>query len=171
MLFRSGTYAYFTTINPNTIESVPPFKYFRRPIFPYIVGSTYYGNPNEYNFDSQSNQEDVDFNNPNDFDTPVQPLRVTTPYNLISNNTFYDFIVESDKIQPQLTKVDAIGKGKLEGVGIITGGHSYQYGDPVVFDNFDTGGTGASASVNAIIGKEVHTVSVANSSFSNVELV
>ena len=169
--YPNGTYAYFTTINPNTIESVPPFKYFRRPIFPYILGSTYYGNPNGYNFDSQSNQEDVDFNNPNKFDTSVQPLRVTTPYNLISNNTSYDFIVESDKIQPQLTKVDAIGKGKLEGVGIITGGHSYQYGDPVVFDNFDTGGTGASASVNAIIGKEVHTVSVANSSFSNVEFV
>ena len=166
--YPNGTYAYFTTINPNTIESVPPFKYFRKPVFPYIVGSTYYGTPNGFNFAPQSNQEDINFNDLND---AIKPLRVTTPYNLISKNTSYDFIVESDKIQPQLTKVNAISKGKIESVGIITGGHSYKYGDKVVFNESGTEGTGATAAVDAILGKEVHTVSVANSSFSSVEFV
>ncbi len=166
--YPNGTYAYFTTINPNTIESVPPFKYFRKPIFPYIVGSSYYGNPNGFNFSPQSNQKDIDVN---EYKTSTNLLRVTTPYNLISENTSYDFIVESNKIQPQITKVNSTSRGTVESVGIITGGHSYQYGDEVIFNNNATEGTGASASVNAILGKEVHTVSVAKSSFTEVELV
>ena len=167
--YPNGTYAYFTTINPNTIESVPPFKYFRKPVFPYIVGQTYYGKPNGFNFDPNSTQKAIDFNRYRN--QVIKPLRVTTPYNLISEDTSYDFITESYKIQPQLTRVKSTTKGKIQSVGIVTGGHSYQFGDNVIFSETDTGGSGASAAVDAIMGKEVHTVSVAKSSFSDVEFV
>ena len=167
--YPNGTYAYFTTINPNTIESVPPFKYFRKPVFPYIVGQTDYGKPNGFNFNANSTQKVIDFNK---YGNQVsKPLRVTTPYNLIWEDTSYDFITESDKIQPQLTRVKSTTKGKIQSVGIVTGGHSYQFGDNVIFSETDTGGSGASAAVDAIMGKEVHTVSVAKSAFSDVEFV
>ena len=61
--------------------------------------------------------------------------------------------------------------GEDNSIGITTGGTNYKVDDKVVFDNTGTGGVNAQALVKRIGGQQVNTISVASTSFSNVELI
>ena len=160
--FPNGIYAYFTTINTESLESSPPFRNYRKPEFPYFVGNKFKSKPIDYNFDRYSNQDDVDLNT-------TDYVRNTTPYNLNDQNSSYDFLVNQNKIQSQNTEIVSVSSGKIESVGIITGGLNYQVGDKLIFDNSETGGIGADASVSLVTGKKISNISVASTSISNVE--
>ena len=160
--FPNGIYAYFTTINTESLESSPPFRNYRKPEFPYFVGNKFKSKPIEYNFDRYSNQDDADLNS-------TDYVRNTTPYNLNDQNSSYDFLVDQNRIQIQNTEIVSVTSGKIESVGIITGGLNYQVGDKLIFDNSETGGIGADASVSLVAGKKISNISVASTSISNVE--
>ena len=160
--YPNGTYAYFATVDPDSIESLEVFKNYRRPQFPYFIGNTFKSNPIEFNFDRYSNQKDLDINDGN-------YLRNTTPYGLLDGNTTYDYVIDPSQDYIQKTVVKSTSEGKVEFVGIITGGFDYAVNDNAVFNNDGSGGAGAIARVASVGGKEIHSINVASTRISNVE--
>ena len=69
----------------------------------------------------------------------------------------------------QQVEIKNAARGKVDNIGIVTGGINYKVGDPVVFNDAETGGAGVSAKVSHVLGKPVESVSVATSSIENVE--
>ena len=59
----------------------------------------------------------------------------------------------------------------MASVGINTGGSQYKVNDEIVFDDANSSGYRAKASVNLIEGKIINQISVANTEFSNVEFI
>lgn len=162
--FPNGVYAYFTSIDTESLESSPPFKNSRKPVFPYFIGNKFKSKPIDYNFDRYSNQDDIDLNSTNYF-------RNTTPYNLLDQNSYYNFVIDQNKIQIQNTVITSTTSGKVESVEIVAGGSNYQVGDQLLFDNSETEGIGAAAIVSLVSGKEIKDISIASTSVSNVEFV
>ena len=161
--FPSGTYAYFATIDDSGSEQGGQFNTYKLPVFPYLIGKNYYSTPNDFNFLVSSNQDSYDLNN-------SKWCRNTTPYNLIyDDKVYYPYMPLPDKLSQT---IDVIGTqpGFVESIGIETGGKNYQVGDKVVFDNANTKGNNAAASVSLLLGKPVSSVSAATSSITNVEI-
>ena len=161
--YPNGVYAYFSTINPQSLDSDGAFKNYRKPQFPYFIGESYKHETIEYNFKFASNQDDVNLNGSG-------LSRNTAPYNFLFNDTEYEFLVDPNKIYNQKSYVRNVSSGKIQNVGVSSGGIGYKVGDNVIFDT-DTGGYGARASVKDLDGKTVNQVSIANSEFSNVEFI
>ena len=159
--FPNGTYAYFTTLE-TFVDASGPFKNYKRPAFPYVIGDTLHSKRNEFNYKTTSNQIDYDIQNGEWF-------RNTAVYNTNSKNSGYDYIFDSNKIKKQTIDVTASSLGVLSGVGIVTGGTNYQVGDELVFDNSQSSGRAAQGKVSSIEGKRVDTVSVATTQIDNIE--
>jgi len=162
--FPNGTYAYFSTINGSSVESSPPFKNFISPSFPYFIGNSFKSDPILFNFDPKSNQDDIDLNE-------TQLFRNTKPYNLLSENSGYDFLLNPNKIKNQNSIINYISKGEVNSVGILTGGKNYKVGDSLIFNNDRTKGSDASAKVLSVKGKKVSEINVTTSSLSDVEII
>jgi len=162
--FPNGVYAYFATIDGSGVESSPPFRNYRKPVFPYFIGNSYKSKPNQYNFSPLSNQDNIDLKNTTFF-------RNTTPYNLLDKNSGYDFIVNSNNIKRQNSIVRYVKPGIVDSIGIKTGGFNYKIGNKVIFDNSKSGGQGVSAEVNLLNGKQIRNISVNSVSISGVEFI
>ena len=160
--FPNGVYAYFTTINTNSVESGGAFKNYRKPEFPYFIGDKFKSTPISYNFESGSNQDDIDLN-----DTTLS--RNITPYGPLNPNTKYDFILDSNQIQKQNTLVKSVSRGTIQGIGINSGGINYKVGDRLEFDNEGTKGFGASAVVSSVLGKQIYSVDISKTEIPSVE--
>ena len=158
--FPNGVYAYFSTFNPSA-ESIGIFNGYKKPVFPYLIGKNYASKPNSFNFLRSSNQDDVDLNKTN-------WIRNTHFYNLTSKNSYYEYVEIPNKLK-QKSIVKYASPGKIEGVGILTGGNNYRIGDKLVVLNEGTGGIGDDIRVSKIKGKDVNNISVASSIISNVE--
>ena len=89
--YPNGTYAYFTTINSNTVESSGAFRNYRLPTFPYVLGDKYYSTPNEFNFKTSSNQDDYDV-------ADNKWCRNTLPYNLRETGVDNPYIYSPDDL-------------------------------------------------------------------------
>jgi len=162
--FPNGVYAYFTTINNGSVETSTPFKNYKRPIFPYFIGNEFKSKPIDFNFDRYSNQDDID-------PGANEWLRNTQPYNLKKEKSSYDYLLNPNKIKEQNSRINFTSRSGISTVGILTGGQNYKVSDVVVFDNFETEGTGAYAEVSKISGKEVSSIAVSGTLVSNVEFV
>ena len=68
--------------------------------------------------------------------------------------------------------IDIVGTqpGFIDSLGIETGGKNYKIGDKVVFNNTNTKGYDAGASVSRLLGKSVSSVSAATSSLSLIHI-
>ena len=162
--FPNGTYAYFATIDDSTAQGQGAvFAGFKLPKFPYLVGDAYHSKPDEFNYRYDSNQDDFDLNG-SDY------CRNTVPHNLIDGNVSYPYITTPNKLT-QSVDVLAVSPGKVESIGIETGGDGYKVGDTILFDNTNTQGSGAIAKVATLKGKQVNSVSVATSSITGVEIL
>ena len=161
--YPNGVYAYFATINEIN-DSIGPFRGFRRPQFPYLIGNSYHSVPNNFNFRSSSNQTEYDIESD-------RWLRNTYYYNLNSEETGYSYIFNSNLINKQVIEVTSASLGIVEGVGILTGGSNYKINDSVIFDNSNSGGNGARARVASLDGKAIDTVSISSTIFYNIEFV
>ena len=161
--FPNGIYAYFATIN-DVNDSVGPFAGFRRPQFPYFIGNTYHSVPNDFNFKLTSNQNEYDIQSD-------RWLRNTYFYNTNGNDNGYDYICNSNKDKIQNIEVTSASLGSVESVGILTGGIDYKINDSVIFDNTQSGGSGARAKVSSIEGKGIDTVTVDSLVLYNVEFL
>jgi len=172
--YPNGTYAYFTTIEPSTVESVAPFVGYRKPVFPYVIGNTFKSKPIQFNFDKLSNQDDFNLVSPQNSETeknyPGPWLRNTNYYNLQSDNTTYEYFNSPLKDNNYTATIKAASDGQVENIEIISSGSGYKVGDKVVFDNSGTGGNAASALVSEVNGKNVVSVSAASTIIYNVEV-
>jgi len=162
--YPDGVYAYFSTINSSSVETSGVFRNFRKPVFPYFIGNGYKSVPIENNFIATYNQDVIDLNT-----TGV--LRNTTPYGILNNDSGYKYLVNSNNIRKQTSEVTYSSIGKVESVGILTGGTGYAVGDRVIFNNKDTSGQNVSAKVSSVVGKGVTQVSNAEVRLEGVEFV
>jgi len=160
--YPNGTYAYFCTVDPNLIESDGPFENYKKPIFPYVIGDKFKSKPIEFNFKKSSNQDEFDLNQ-------TGWIRNTTPYNLTKERSYYQYLLQPNKILNQESFVQFTEPGKIEGINVIFGGSGYKVGEKVLFDLENTEGRAVSAKVSSIKGKVVNNISVASSTVSNIE--
>jgi len=160
--YPNGVYAYFSTINSDTVESSGVFKNYKKPEFPYLIGNRFKSKPIEYNFTRYANQDSIDLSG-------TYWLRNTTPYGLTNENTNYDYLIKPSNIQNQTSKIKFTTKGSINSIGIVSGGINYNIGDLVVFDNTESGGRGASAKVSLVKGSEVEEISCLTSKIQNIE--
>ena len=160
--FPNGTYAYFATIASDDADTQSPFTNFRRPKFPYLVGDNFHAKPEEFNFQKVSNQDDFRINT-------TDYIKNTNPYNFFDDRDIQYRYLSLPANLTQKIEVKNAARGGITRVGIVTGGNNYKVGDPVVFNESDTGGGGVSARVSHVLGKPVDSVSVATSSIENVE--
>lgn len=161
--YPNGVYAYFTSLEKD-IESNPnnPFNGYKKPKFPYFIGNYYKFKKNSFNLDKNSTQNNFDF-------VSNQILRNTTPYNLTSENSKYDFIPNPDKINSELSKVKSTESGVVNGVQVNYGGENYKVKDKIIFGDVETESTSYSAYVQSISGVGINTISSLSYSISNVE--
>jgi hypothetical protein len=161
--YPNGIYAYFCVVGANGGTN-SPFKNYKTPVFPYVIGNYFRSKPIEFNYLRSSNQDDFDFKS-------FKLLRNTTPYNLNNQKSRYDYILNPNKIQPQLSEIKNITSGSIQSIEILSKGDGYKVGDSVVFNTENTGGRNLRAQVSTIEGKQVSQISVASSSISNVEFI
>ena len=159
--YPNGVYAYFCTVS-DTIDNSGPFKKYRRPVFPYVIGNKFRSTPNRYNFVGTSNQTDYDI-------TQDGLFRNTSYYFTNGGNSGYDYIFNSDLIINQTLDVTSTTSGSVDGLNIIDGGDNYKVDDNVILDSRGTGGRNAKFKVSDISGKSITNVSLAKTVFNDVE--
>jgi hypothetical protein len=161
--YPKGIYAYHATIKSQN-DATGPFENFRRPAFPYFIGATYKSKPNPFNLGIESIQSKYDI-------VSNGWIRNTRDYHTNSARSGYDYIFNSNDVRKQTLEISEVTLGEVNKIGITTGGTNYKVDDKVVFDNTGTGGVNAQALVKRIGGQQVNTISLATTSFSNVELI
>ena len=136
--FPNGVYAYFATIDSVT----------KSPIFPYFIGNTYKSEVEKENFDLN---QSFDINNSN-------LIRNTFPYKVSDLYASYDFVPESKKVSNQKAKVESISDGNIVSFDIKNSGDNYKVNDLLNFDDTDTSGSGLSARVSELKGKQIESI-------------
>jgi len=161
--YPNGIYAYYATLESTvTSDSSDPFNNFKKPKFPYLLGESFNAQPNEFNFLSKNNQDQINLNQ-------TGWVRNTEPYELLQDDSSYDYVSQSYKSVTQEGTIVYASEGAVEKVGVVTGGSSYQVGDKVVFEeavaeNFET-----VAKVSRVRGPGIGTISISNVLLNNVE--
>ena len=161
--YPDGTYAYFCTIN-SINESTGIFRLFRKPVFPYVIGNTYKSKPIAFNYLASSNQDEININETN-------WSRNTRPYHFTKSRSYYDYVLDSNKIKKQLSFIKGTTKSGIDSIGITTGGSNYQVGDRILFDNETTGGFGISAKVSVVGGKKITSIGIGTSTLTSVQVI
>ena len=160
--YPNGVYAYFTTIDNSSQQTAGAFDGFYKPTYPYVIGTSFYSEPNTLNYSNDFNQEEYDLNNSNWF-------RNTLDYRFKSSNSSYNFVFDPDSVREQPVNIDFASEGGVQTIGILTGGTNYRVNDRVLFDNALTNGTNAAAKVKSLYSPGISSVSVATTSYSEVE--
>lgn len=160
--FPNGTYAYFTTINPDGVESSGIFKNYKIPVFPYLIGDNYYSAPIEFNFKKSSNQDDYDIEK-------YDWCRNTTPYNLREDGLVYPYIYLPNNLS-QKSEILSTTTGTITGVSIKNSGDNYKIGDTLNFEDPDGLGSGVSGKVSLLKGKSVSSIGVSITTLQDVEI-
>jgi len=162
--FPNGTYAYFMTLSESPAEETKGiFAREKEPKFPYIIGKNYKSTPINFNFDSKVNQENFDFVGKN-------ILRNTSSYNVDNENSYYEYFLNSSDFLTQNIRVKNTSKGKIDFIKVISDGENYKVNDKLIFDNSNTGGSSASASVSFIGGKTITGISQTSTKIYDVEI-
>jgi hypothetical protein len=159
--FPNGVYAYFCTINSEETGYDSSYGNYRRPVFPYVIGNTYKSQPLGFNILPSSNQDDFDL-------TSDSYVRNTYPYRLNNVSSNYEFIFQPQKNSNQLALVQSINDGSVNNIGIVSSGFNYKVGDLVVFDNKNSGGRGATASIKQVFEDRIVSLQNTNSTLENV---
>jgi len=153
--FPKGTYAYFVSVESSlAVNKIIPK-------FPYFVGDQFRSNLLD---DSYIVNQYFDFNSGN-------IIRNTLPYNVSDPYSGSDFLVESNEITNQTSKVISVLSGSVDYLTLSEPGSNYKLGDFAVFDNTGTGGGGASAEVSLIRGKTVNQLDTEIIKYEDVVLV
>ena len=160
--YPNGKYCYFSTLNTFSVDSTGPFKNYKRPVFPYLIGNTFYSKPNITNFGVLSNQNDYNLENGEWF-------RNTLAYHTNDDHSGYDYVFNSDKERNQSLDIISSSKGNVESIGIITGGNFYKVNDRILFNNEGTSGTDAQGRVERVSGVDVNYINYDTTSLDNIE--
>jgi hypothetical protein len=160
--YPKGTYAYFTTIDPNSISSSGAFDGQRSPYFPYIIGDKFKNKVDDFNILNKKQ---------NDFDINEERLiRTTHPYKINLKNSEYEFFEVPFKKLNHNSTVRATKSGKVESIEVNYGGDNYKVGNIINFDNLENNGSGASAEVSYISGRNVVSLSTTSITTNDIKL-
>ena len=150
--FPNGVYAYFATINDNQISSSE---------YPYIIGETFKNHILEENT-LPSFDQDIDL-------SKLNVIRNIGPYYTNSANSSYGLIQKNEeKYKQEFTVTKTLGS-KIDKIKIYSAGDNYKVGDNIIFDNSNTGGTGASAAVSKIRGKDLSSILIGVSTHNDTQ--
>ena len=149
--YPDGVYAYFSTIDSKTLSS---------PTYPYIIGENFKDYIIEENsvpsFTHDTQLDELDL------------IRNISPYYINSTFSRYPLISNVDKKYKQEFTVTTTLSSGVDSIDIFSPGEGYKVGDNVVFDNKNTGGTGLSAEVSRIKGKELSEFETTVTTFTDV---
>jgi len=150
--FEEGIYAYFATIDINST-----------PQFPYYIGDTFRGFPLTVNTvaGEKIKQSNYDFENSN-------LVRNTFPYKMFGDGVSYDFVYQPYKQIPNVATPNRINIGSVESLNITSPGTGYTIGAKINFIDDGTGGSGASAFVNLLQGKDINKIDTTFEQYTNV---
>ena len=151
--YPNGVYAYFAGINTITKE----------PQFPYFIGNSYRSNPEVLDPLLKLSQS-FNFNN-------SKLIRNTFPYKLSDSFANNDFIIESNEILSQTTRVTSVSQGSIDSIEILKSGESYKVNDNVIFDNSNTNGDGVSAFVSKLKGKPISDITTSYEKLENLTFI
>ena len=166
--YPKGTYAYFATFDTTlTSGNLPsgqtdPFANYKRPAFPYLIGANYDATPNNFNTLSKNNQDQINLNT-------TKWVRNTEPYEMLQDDSYYDYLKQSYKYITQNSVVKYAEEGKIDKVGIVTGGSSYQFGDKLVFEEEVADNFQAVAKVSKVEGPGIGTMAVTVTKLYNLK--
>jgi hypothetical protein len=150
--FPNINYGYFLSLNDEG-----------KPEYPYVIGSNFKDLPIEENFEPSFNQE-LNFND-------LDIVRNTGPYYLNSSYGSYDLINKVESKYKQEFVVKQIQSSGINSVSIYDPGQDYKPGDNIIFDNFTSGGTGISAAISRVEGKQISNIQIGVSTFSGVTFI
>ena len=156
--FPTGVYAYFCTIQSSDSSDLP-FTNTREPLFPYVLNG-YKFEKNPFN-NQQPSTKNLDLLNTGNI------VRNTYPYKFGFSNAEYDYLVTNNIDETNLT-VRSIYKVGINSVSIVVPGENYKVNDKVIFNNSNSGGSGAAAKVKTLVGKGVSTITHTEKLLSNV---
>lgn len=145
--FPNGVYAYFATIEDQTLKSK----------FPYFIGNTYRSNVIKENF---TLNQTYDFNGSN-------LLRNTFPYKISEIYANNDFIIESNEILNQKTIIESVTDGYISSIDILNSGYNYKVNDVLEFDDTGTEGGGLIAKVSSVKGKDIVSLNTSIETYNN----
>ena len=163
--YPNGIYAYFATINAEFVESAGPFKNYKIPVFPYVLGRYYKSQPATFNFVRQNNQVQFDFVD-SDLLRNTKPIKINSAY---GSNDYLDSTLTDPNQRGKITETQ---KGGIYAFEVVSAGTSYKSGEYIDLDApSPTFGQRTIARVGEIKGKKI--VSFASSSISseNVEFL
>ena len=161
--YPKGTYAYFATINPDSIESSGLFENYKKPVFPYILGNKYQSTPNEFNFTKSSNQDEYDLES-------NKWCRNTISYNLRETGIKYPYLYSPNDLS-QTGKIVSTNRGKVSRVDVKSAGDNYKVGDTLNFSIADPTGFGAAGEVSRLEGRSVSSLSASETVFNDVTFI
>jgi hypothetical protein len=150
-----GTYAYYTTINPGPAEGSGSFKNYKLPQFPYVIGNSFKGKPDPFNFDRNVNQIDYNYD---------LLYRNTRPTKTSRSFGYSDYINDYTSDPKQIAEITSVSKGSVTGFSVVSAGSSYKPGDRLIIDGSPLYGRSATAKIKSIRGKKI--VSLASSTLS-----
>jgi len=150
--FPNINYGYFLSLNDEG-----------KPEYPYVIGSNFKDLPIEENFEPSFNQE-LNFND-------LDIVRNTGPYYLNSAYSSYDLINKVESKYKQEFVVKQIQSSGINSLSIYNPGQDYKTGDNIIFDDSTSGGTGISAAISRVEGKEVSNIQIGVSTFSGVTFI
>ena len=153
--FPDGTYAYFYSVEVDSSGIA-------KPKFPYMVGNKFKDTPIEENFVTFFNQ-DIDIASRN-------VTRNIAPYYLSFGNSDYELIDDVKDALKQEFEVITTKSSGISSVTVFSRGDNYKIDDVLDLDNAGTNGTGANIVVSEILGKQVETLELGISTFSNTTL-
>jgi hypothetical protein len=133
------------------------------PQYPYSIGSQFKDFPITENFEPLFNQE-IDFNK-------LDIVRNTGPYYLNSTYASYDLVNKVESKYKQEFAVKQIQSSGINSVSVYNPGQDYKIGDNIIFDNSTSGGTGISAAISRVEGKEISNIQIGVSTFSGVTFI
>jgi hypothetical protein len=136
--FPNGVYAYFAPTKTNAENNVVG-------VFPYFIGNRY---RSAFVNENKALQQSFDFNS-------SHLIRNTFPYKIKDETANNDFIIESNEVLSQLSEIESVTSGSIEGFEIINPGQDYKVGDNVIFDESTTGGGGLFAEISEIVGNDI----------------
>jgi hypothetical protein len=150
--YPNGVYAYFCTID-GSINS--------KPEFPYIIGKNFRDYLIAENTIPAFNQN-IDL-------TELNLIRNIGPYYINTKTSKYDLIESTDKKYKQEFIVTKTLASSVDEIQVYSPGINYKVGDNVIFNNEGTDGSGISAVVSRIRGKELQEIHVGISTFTGVK--
>ena len=129
-----------------------------------MIGANYDATPNSFNTLSKNNQDAINLNK-------TKWVRNTEPYEMLQDDSFYDYLRQSYKYITQDSVVKYAEEGKIDKVGIVTGGSGYQNEDKLVFEEKVADNFQAVAKVSKVTGPGIGTIAVTSTKLYNIKYV